>query len=484
MSFTQRELQAMARLSPARRRAICSEVYRETTRTAYLTADQYSGVSDAGMGKSLVKRYRDKAKEVVGNIVDSVKAVVNRVEDVARKVAEGTAAAIRRMPTTIKKNVRKGAAVLVVGMPALLAIKSVRKNAAAFYRKNGPLIITATGAILAPFTAGLSVVAASLFTTGKKLYDAKLAAEEAKKAAKAEAAAMAAAVAQQEAELLAQCDGVYNDPQCHDNFLVIGLTPDKWAALSLESKLGIIDDLSNGRMPPGYSFTPQVEVDAETERVKAQNDELDGLYVKYQEGFEDAGIAPDYWYSLTVEQKIAVLQGLSTQTAGPIPETQAPPSEVSTPEISTPSQPSVPSTPTYYSSVQDNPVSTPSYPRVSVPLQPLTTFSVSVEGDPVGVFDTLSEATEKALAASKLGDRVQIYEKGKGTTLGIRTDSGIVPVPEDQVAAVQALSHGEVVSKVVQATAAVGGAKASGGFPWWALAIPAVLFVGAKAKGA
>lgn len=526
MPFTREELRAMARLSPARRRAICREVYGEASRTAYVTAQDNLGLEDAGMGKSLGKRLKKAVqkvvapvKRVVDKVQDTASRVIGKAEDAAKRIAENTSERIKSASENVQEQVRevaskipgaksisnigreiqeqakragsavqrvakeaarKAAPILPIVMPLSLGVKSIRTRAAKFYRKNGPLIVTAAGAVLAPFTYGLSALAATMLVKGRELYLARNAAIKAKEEAKAEAGQMAAAVQEQEAALHAQCDEVYNHPDSHDAFLAIGLTPERWAALSVDAKMGIIDSLSKGEMPAGYSLTPEAQAAADEVRRKAQNDELDDLYVKYQATFEAAGYPPDQWYAMTLEQKYATLDRLTADASGG--------SEGAPPPVTTGgTAPSGSSTPPTSSTQTWQDVVSSQLPGATIPTppsQPLTMFSVTVEGTPVGVFSSLSEATEKALNASAPGDRVQIYQKGKGTTLGIRTAGGIVPVPEDQVAAVQAMSHGEVVSKVAQATATAGGAKTSGGFPWWLVAVPAVLFVGAKAKGA
>jgi len=565
MSFTREELQAMSRLSPSQRKAVYNEVYREASRAARVAASEGDGLQDAGMGKSLRKRI----KKVVKKVTAPVKRVVDKVEDKVKRVIDKTEETVKRVASKIpgakavsdigreiqeqakraggavqriaKEAARKAAPLLAVAVPLSLSVKSIRERAGKFYKKHGAVIITVVGAVLSPFTLGISAAVAGIVVAGMKYVQASQAAKKAIKEGKKEAAQMEEAVRNQEADLHVQCDEIYNHPESHAHFLAIGITPEKWASMSVEVKMGIIDSLSKGEMPAGYSLTPEALADADEVRRKAQNDELDDLYVKYQAAFESYGYPPDQWYAMTVEQKYAAIDKLTGPSIDePAPATPeetlaflekfyssrpeafanagyppgvwssmtleqktaaaekvfraessaSSPSQEATTPPSQPSVPSTPSTPTYYPDTNIPLIEIPStaytgqQPQVSVPLQPLTTFSVSVEGDPVGVFGSLSEATEKALAASKPGDRVQIYQKGKGTTLGIRTAGGIVPVPEDQVAAVQAMSHGELVSKVSQATAAAGGAKTSGGFPWWLVAVPAVLFVGAKAKGA
>lgn len=474
MPFTRRELQAMARLSPARRKAICAEVYRETTRGAYLAARDYQGLEDAGMGRSLKKAYKSakkKVEHVISKVEDTAKGVIDKVEDVAKKIQEEAkelgqkvkeapkkiAKAAKRLPTAVKRFVRKAAPVLVVGAPFLLGIKSVRKSAAKFYKKHGALIVTITGTALAPFTGGLSAMAATLIVSGKKIYDTRKAAIEAEKAGKAEAAQMAAAVREQEAALNAQCDQIYSEAR--ESFELIGLTPEKWQALSVDAKMGIIDSLSRGEIPPGYALTPQADAEADAVREKALNDELDDLYVKHQATFEAAGYPSERWYALSLEEKYAVLDSMENASQGV--------------DVEQPSQQTTPTT-------SQSSASTPSY-STSVPQD---RYDVMVEGEVVGSASSSDQATEIAMGQSQKGDRVEVLLNGKSMGLAIKTDAGLVPVPAEEVANVRAMSHGEVVSKVSQATAAAGGAKAKGGFPWMLLALPAVIFVGAKAKGA
>lgn len=489
MPFSERELRALARLSPSQRRAIYQEVYREASRAAYVTVDQETGLEDAGMGKSLSKRLKKAVKKVtapvkrvVNKVEDAVKRVVDKTEETVKRIAKKApgAEAVTRVAKKVqeqakraggavqriaKEAARKSAPLLAIAMPLSLSVKSIRKNAAKFYRKHGAIIVTMAGTVLAPFTMGISAAAASLLVAGKKYYDNLQAAKEAERAGKAEAAQMAAAVQAQEAELNAQCDAVYS--QAQDSFLAIGLTPEKWSALSVEAKLGIIDSLSNGKIPPGYTLTSQVEADAEAIRIKAQNDELDDLYVKYQATFEEAGYPPDQWYAMTIDEKYAVLEGLSAQAA----------SSGVTVEKPTPSTPSTVQSPSAVTS------------STSSTEKPVDRYDVVVEGELVETVTTQEAAAQAALAGSKKGDRVEIVYNGTPMGLSIRTGSGLIPVPSDQASSVRAMSHGEVVSKIEQAENSVKApageeAKKSGGFPWLLLAVPAVLFVGAKAKGA
>ncbi len=102
-----------------------------------------------------------------------------------------------------------------------------------------------------------TLLLATAAVAGRKLYVQKQEADKLLKAQKAEAGQAAAEVAQQGAALNAQLDEVYNHPEVHGQFLAIGLTPGKWAALSPDEKLKIIEYLSKGEVPPGYAIVQE-----------------------------------------------------------------------------------------------------------------------------------------------------------------------------------------------------------------------------------
>jgi hypothetical protein len=115
-------------------------------------------------------------------------------------------------------------------------------------RKYGPIILTVVGAILAPFTGGASMAAATLLIAAQKMYQAKKAAEKAKKENNRQAGAMAADAALQEAQTTQQVDAFYAQNQ---QWFVdqLGVTPDKWAQLTLAQKIDLINNGASGKAP-------------------------------------------------------------------------------------------------------------------------------------------------------------------------------------------------------------------------------------------
>jgi hypothetical protein len=122
-------------------------------------------------------------------------------------------------------------------------------------RKYGPIILTVVGAVLAPFTGGASMAAATLLIAAQKMYQAKKAAEKAKKENNRQAGAMAADAAIQEAQTTQQVNDFYNKNQ---QWFIdqMGVTPDKWAQLTLTQKIDLINNGASGKAPVAPPLEP------------------------------------------------------------------------------------------------------------------------------------------------------------------------------------------------------------------------------------
>lgn len=347
---------------------------------------------DAGMGKSLRKRLKK-----------AVKKVVTTVKKIHTKI---TPKPLRKIDEKIRKKVSN------VHKKAVKVTKKV-------FVKYGSTILAIAGAVLAPFTGGASLAAAAVLSAGLEMYKKKEAARQAVRLEKQNAKALEAEAAQAEASLNTQADAVYNQyPQA---FQALGISWNKWSSLSVDAKVAIINALSEGRLPPGYS------------------------YVSEQEAAAAGVVAPQ-------------AQGGSTQSyAGSAPA------------------------PTYSSGGAPQVTYTKEQP--SGPSQ--GQFRVFVEGQEVGSANTAAEASALAMGNSSPGDRVEIYSNGKSAGLGLRTAAGVMAVPAEQARQVNNMSHEETVALAERAAASASGSQEhgekKGGFsPWWLLAIPAV-FVAAKA---
>jgi hypothetical protein len=117
------------------------------------------------------------------------------------------------------------------------------------FRKYGSIILTVAGAVLSPFTGGASVAAAAVLIAAQKAYQMKAAADKAKRESRKEAAALQAQANAQNAQAEQQVDAFYQQNQ---QWFVdqLGVTPDKWAQLTLQQKIDLINAGASGTLPP------------------------------------------------------------------------------------------------------------------------------------------------------------------------------------------------------------------------------------------
>lgn len=203
-----------------------------------------SDLSDALVGYEL---YESGLGDLDGNLGALGKGFLKKVAKTIRKVHKKIEKAIVPKPIRkIEEKVHK--AVTKVG-------KKAEKAIAKAWQKYGNIFITAVGAVLSPFTGGASLAAAALITAANTVYQKKRAAAKAKKAATANASALAAEAASAEAQTTAQVDAFYaqNQKWFIDN---LGVTPDKWAQLTLQQKIHLINAGAQGRPPTGTPPEP------------------------------------------------------------------------------------------------------------------------------------------------------------------------------------------------------------------------------------
>ena len=129
------------------------------------------------------------------------------------------------------------------------------------WKKYGNTIISVAGAVLAPFTGGASLAAASVLVAANTAYTKKRQADEAKKAGRRDAAQFQAQADASDRALMQQLDDFYRQNQAW--FLEYGITPDKWAGMNLEQKIELINAGAEGRLPrdPGPG-TPRTSAPA------------------------------------------------------------------------------------------------------------------------------------------------------------------------------------------------------------------------------
>lgn len=175
----------------------------------------------------------------LGNLGKSFfKRVAKAVRNVHKKIAKVV------LPKPLRKVEEK------VHKIATKTGKKVTKVAGKIVKKYGNVLITVAGAVLAPFTGGASLAVAALITGANTLRLKRIAANKAKREGKKAADAMLSEVNQQQAQAGQQMDQFYaqNQQWFVDN---LGLTPDKWAQLTFDQKVDILQHGMHGTVPSG-----------------------------------------------------------------------------------------------------------------------------------------------------------------------------------------------------------------------------------------
>lgn len=405
---------------------------------------------DAGMGKSLKSRLKKAVKSVVSTVKEvhdkiedkiipsSVKKVMDKVQDKVSDVAKKVVAPVKKIDEKIKKVVKK------VGQKASKVVKRV-------WVKYGSTIILVVGAIAAPFTAGASLAiavavsaAAAVVSAGNTLYQQKRAADKAVKAGEKDAELITAQVQQSEAELHRQADEIYS--KYPEVFQSLGITPTRWHALSIDAKVAIIDALSRGELPPGYSYVSEEEAAAAgaTGAVAPQDG---GGAAQPPSG--SAPASPTNWGSIAsdVAQQCMIEPWLCPKDS-----------------------------PEYLKWVGNQP------PPTGAESKYTSHYKTYVEGKLVGDSTSMAAAEEIARQLSSPGDRIEIMVEAPGTRMApvskglkLRTASGLMDVPADVEQKVRAMSHEEAVALAQRAAGEASTGAPKAGFSWWwLLAIPAV----------
>jgi hypothetical protein len=218
--------------------------------------------------------------------------------------------------------------------------------------------------------------------------------------------------------------------------------------------------------------------------------QVDDFYNKNQSLFIPYGVTPVMWSTLTLEQKLDIIRTgveIPEGTVTPVTETTPTPAvttmpvqpvvrpvQTSTVAPLTPSQlpyippSSGPPSATYYPpEVSQPPSPEPPSPAMKEAVDSITskgTFDVYVEGDKVGIYDSLDMASKNVLMKTKRGDRFEVVANGVSTGLRIRTSSGSIDVPADIDAKIRTMNRDEVVSFVEKAEKETG---TGGGVPWY-----------------
>jgi hypothetical protein len=148
-----------------------------------------------------------------------------------------------------------------------------------FFKRFASIILTVVGAVLAPFTAGLSVIAVTIINSVRTTVAVLSAVKAAKAQASAGVAALQAEADKQMANVIAQIEKFYTDnPQW---FLQHGMTPDKWITLTLDHKIEFITAGAEGRLPSG------------TEAVNLSAEDQEKLFKDQALAAQKAGLKPE-----------------------------------------------------------------------------------------------------------------------------------------------------------------------------------------------
>ena len=342
---------------------------------------------------------------------------------------------IRKKVSAVHKKVQKAIvpkAVLKVHEKVKEAHKRIKKKvktgAKKVWKKYGNVIITAAGAVLAPFTGGASLQVASVLTSANTMYQKKREADLIKKINKREAARLNAEVAAEEEKLKAELDKLYNENK--PVFAAAGITDSAWAALSVDQKLAVIEQINSGKMPASQAAV--------------------------QEQAEEQGIAPPP--APVVPDWMSAIQSASIYRQALASAPSYAPGVPSAPDAPAPSGPPAPG--------EEAPSEAPP-----------GRYELVVEGEKVFETEDSNELFDTIGQKTKGGDRFEVFLNGKSLGLKLRTAGGVISVPKDAEEKVRAMSHGEVRSMVARAAAAVKQAaergevpKEGAGIPWWLIA--------------
>jgi hypothetical protein len=372
--------------------------------------------AEVGVGglKKTFKKIRKKVSEVHKKVV--AKIVPKAIRKPLEKVQEKVKAAHKKIQEKVKAGAKK------------------------VWKKYGNVIITLAGAVLAPFTGGASLVAASVLTAANTMYQKKRQADQIKKVNEREAARLNAEVAAEEGKLKGELDKLYNENK--PVFAAAGITDSAWAKLSVDQKLAVIEQINSGKMPASQAA---VQEQAEEQGVTPP----------------PAPVAPDWMGAI---QSASIYR----QALASAPSYAAP----------APGAPSAPGAPA--------PGGPPAPGEKAPSGAPAGQYELVVEGEKVFETEDSNELFDTIGQKTKEGDRFEVFLNGKSLGLKIRTAGGVISVPADAADKVRAMSHGEVRSMVARAaSAAKGGAaeagKEEGGIPWWLIAGGAAAAIAAAA---
>jgi hypothetical protein len=225
------------------------------------------------------------------------------------------------------------------------------------------------------------------------------------------------------------------------------------------------------------------EVDQQQAEVMKQADDF---YAKNQDFFVQAGYPPEKWKTLTLDQKVDLIQ---KGEAGTLPTTQQSLEDIQTAQAAAGVPPAQPGQTVVPAAIPEPPPpvqdaggtasggggggggggdgSLPAAPPEAAPAPDVGpapqdipdqgSFTVDVEGKtitsyPVTDAKTLGDVIDQGTSE---GDRFEIFNSGQSLGLKIRSGQGYIDVPADQVSTVRGMSHDDVLAMLNRAKSSV-----------------------------
>jgi len=438
-----REVEALRRLSPSARTEIIQELSepgsRATIRNILLSRDPERALANQ-IATEVTKavhaiRYTRSVglsgydEEVyyqgLGSLKKKFKKIVKKVKEVHKKIEK---AIVPKAILKVKEKVKEVHAKIK---------EKVQAGAKKVWKKYGNVIITVVGAVLAPFTGGASLIAASVLTAANTMYQKKRQADQIKKVNERESARLNAEVLEEEAKLKAELDKLYNENK--PVFAAAGITDSAWAGLTVDQKLAVIEKINKGEMPASQAA---VNEQAEEQGIAPSS----------------APVSPD-WMS-AIQSASIYRQALASAYTSP---------------------------PVYPSAPGEAPSAPPPSGGAPAPEgeAPSGRYELVVEGEKVFETEDSNELFDTIGQKTKEGDRFEVFLNGKSLGLKLRTAAGVISVPKESEEKVRSMSLGEVRSMVARAAAAAKGEgkaeEAGGGVPWWLIAGGAAAAIAAAA---
>lgn len=178
-----------------------------------------------GLGElsGVLKKIKKAVKKVAHKVIAPVKKVIEKI----------TPKPILNIEKKVAKSITK------VGKEMQRVEAKVQKVEGKIGKKYGDVIITAAGVVLAPFTGGASLAAASALVAAHKAYTAKRNADQAKKLGKAQAAQIQQQANNSQTAASQQMDDFFHQNQAW--FAAHGITADQWASMTFDQKVAAIN---------------------------------------------------------------------------------------------------------------------------------------------------------------------------------------------------------------------------------------------------